>query len=344
MKPGTLLIRADANVSIGTGHVMRCLALAQAWQDRGGTAVLVARELPPALADRLAVEGVSLTMIDALPGSPNDAAGTIAQARQAGADWVVIDGDRFPASFLKLVHDAGLRVLLIDDFADREVTPVELVVNPNPGFDPEAYRAQAAGAKVLAGPRYCLLRREFRAASGAAERSERVGNRVLISLGGSDPENLTPHVAAALAGCRDLQLTIVAGPGNHATDELQRLNAANVRVIHDAKNMAELMSQADIAVIAAGGTLWELLALGCAVLSYARNTVQKSVVRSLARDGVIVDMGDPAAFNAATLALEVKRMSESSAARERMAGLGRALVDGAGADRVVDAMLPSGVR
>ena len=343
MKPGTLLIRADANVSIGTGHVMRCLALAQAWQDRGGTAGFVASELPVPLADRLARERIVPAMISAIPGSSDDAAATIAQARQAGANWVVIDGDRFQTGFLKLVHDAGLRVLLIDDFAHREGIPVELIVNPNPGVDSETYRMRAAGAKVLAGPRYCLLRREFRVAAEAAERSERIGNRVLISLGGSDPDNLTPRIAAALAGCADLQLTLVAGPGNHAIDELRRLHAANVRVIWDAKNMAELMSLADIAVIAAGGTLWELLAMGCAVLSYARNAMQKSVLQSLARDGVIVEMGDAAAFDSATLALEVKRLSESSSAQKRMAGLGRTLVDGAGADRVVDAMMQSGV-
>jgi UDP-2,4-diacetamido-2,4,6-trideoxy-beta-L-altropyranose hydrolase len=344
MKPGILLIRADANVSLGTGHVMRCLALAQAWRDRGGSVGLVAGELPVALADRLEAEAISLTMTAALPGSPDDAAATIAQARQLGAGWVVIDGDRFRDGFLNLLHDAALRVLLVDDFADRSFFPVELIVNPNPGVDSETYRGRAEGAKVLAGLHYCLLRREFYAVAGERERSAGIGNRVLISLGGSDPENLTPRIAAALAGSADLQLTVVAGPANPVTDYLRPLNAPNVRVIHDAKNMAKLMSDADIAVIAAGGTLWELLAMGCAVLSYSRNAMQRSIVQSLATDGAAIDMGDTASFDPAPLAREVKRLSESSAARERMAGLGRNLVDGAGAARVVDAMLQSGAR
>ena len=342
MKPGTLLIRADANVSIGTGHVMRCLAIAQAWQDRGGTVSLVACELPVTLAGRMASESISLTMIAALPGSSDDAVATTARARLDGASWVIVDGERFHDGFLKQVHEAGSRVLLLDDFADRDSFPVALIVNPNLGVDSETYRRRVTSARVLAGPKYCLLRREFR--TGAAVRPERGGNRVLVSLGGSDPENLTPRIAAALAGCADLQLTLVAGPGNPATDHLRQLNAPNVRVLHDAKNMAELMSNADIAVIAAGGTLWELLAVGCAVLSYARNAVQKNVVQLLARDGALIDMGDTASFDPAKLVLEVERLSASRSARERMAELGRNLIDGAGAVRVVDAMLQPEVR
>jgi UDP-2,4-diacetamido-2,4,6-trideoxy-beta-L-altropyranose hydrolase len=342
MKPETLLIRADANVSIGTGHVMRCLALAQAWQDRGGTAYLVASELPASLADRLAVEAVSSTMIGAPAGSPADAAATVAQAHQIGAGWVVIDGERFRDGFLKQIQDAGLRVLLVDDFADHEFVSVDLIVNPNLGVNSETYRARTSNARVLVGPNYCLLRREFR--SVARARSQRIGNRVLVSLGGSDPENLTPRIASALIGRAGLQLTLVAGPGNPVVDQLRQLNAPNVRVLHDAKNMAELMSNADIAVIAAGGTLWELLAMGCTVLSYARNAVQKSVVQLLARDGVIMDVGDTACFDPTTLALEVERLSASKSTREGMVELGRKLVDGAGATRVVDAMLQSEVR
>lgn len=342
MEPGTFLIRADANVSIGTGHVMRCLALAQAWQDRGGTARLVTCELPATLANRVSSEGVSLTTIAAFPGSTEDAIATIAQARQTGADWIVVDGERFRENFLQLVRDAGLHVLLVDDFADREAVAADLIVNPNLGVDSATYRNRAAGATVLAGPRYCLLRREFRAAP--PKRSGAAGNRVLISLGGSDPDNLTPRIAAALAGRGDFQLMLVAGPGNPATDQLRRLNAANIRVLEDVKNMADLMSNADIAVVAAGGTLWELLSMGCTVLSYARNAVQRNVVQLLAEDGVIVDMCDTNSFDPAALESEVKRLSESRAARERMAELGRNLIDGAGAARVVDAMLQSGVR
>src|ERR1700674_102554 len=212
MKPGVLLIRADASLAIGIGHVMRCLALAQAWQDAGGTASLAANELPDGLSPRLTAEGISVSRIHATPGSREDAAETVAQAHRLKADWVVIDGDRFGSDFLETVRTAGFRVLLIDDFADRESFPADLIVNPNLDDDGEPYRKRGATARLLMGPSYVLLRREFR--KGAKKREIRqTGNRILVTLGGSDPENLTPKIADALARCSDLEVTAIAGAG-----------------------------------------------------------------------------------------------------------------------------------
>jgi spore coat polysaccharide biosynthesis predicted glycosyltransferase SpsG len=108
--------------------------------------------------------------------------------------------------------------------------------------------------------------------------------------------------------------------------------------------MVQLMKDSDQAVISAGGTLWELLSMGCAVLSYSRNTVQVSVVQALSRRGVVVDMGETCHFDPAKLLASVKGLVELRAARERMANLGRALVDGVGATRVVEAMQTLGVQ
>jgi spore coat polysaccharide biosynthesis predicted glycosyltransferase SpsG len=135
---------------------------------------------------------------------------------------------------------------------------------------------------------------------------------------------------------------LVAGAGYSKVTALQKVSAPNIRVIVDSQNIADLMSESDLAVIAAGGTLWELLSMGCVVLSYARNTVQKRVVRSLAKDGVVVDMGETVDFSAASLVSEVRRLADSQALREQMAARGRRLVDGLGAARVVEAMLHLG--
>jgi spore coat polysaccharide biosynthesis predicted glycosyltransferase SpsG len=108
--------------------------------------------------------------------------------------------------------------------------------------------------------------------------------------------------------------------------------------------MAEFMRDSDQAVIAAGGTLWELLSMGCAVLSYSRNIVQTRVVQALAHRGAVVDMGGTCHFDAAKLAVSVKELVDSRVARERMTNLGRSLVDGLGATRVVEAAQRSGVQ
>jgi UDP-2,4-diacetamido-2,4,6-trideoxy-beta-L-altropyranose hydrolase len=336
MKLGVLLIRADASFAIGTGHVMRCLALAQAWEDAGGTVSLAAAELPDALLPRVAAEGVSLSRVHATPGGPEDAGETVAQAHRLRADWVVIDGDRFRTGFLKTVRAAGFRVLLIDDFADRESFPADLIVNPNLDDDGEPYRKRGATASLLMGPSYVLLRREFRQRVEKRELRHR-GNRILVTLGGSDPENLTPKVAGALAHCSALDITVIAGPGYDRSDELRKLSRSNLRVVFNPPNIAQIMKDSDQAIIAAGGTLWELLSMGCAVLSYSRNIVQASVVQVLSHRGVVVDMGETRNFDPAKLVVSVKDLVESPNGHERMTSLGRTLVDGLGTTRVVEA-------
>lgn len=343
MKPGVLLIRADASPAIGIGHVMRCLALAQAWQDAGGTASLAAKELPDGLSPRVTAEGISLSWIHGIPGSREDAAETVAMAHRLIADWVVIDGDRFGSDFLGTVHAAGFKVLLLDDFGDRESFPVDLIVNPNLNDDGEPYRKKGATARLLTGLSYVLLRREFR--QGAEKREIRqLGNRVLVSLGGSDPENLTPKIGDALTHCSDLAVTVIVGPGYDKANELLKLNASNLRVVLNPPNITEFMKDSDQAIIAAGGTLWELLTVGCAVLSYSRNIVQARVVQALSHRGVVVDMGETRHFDPAQLAVSVKKLADSNMARERMTSLGRSLVDGLGAMRVVEAAQRSGVQ
>jgi spore coat polysaccharide biosynthesis predicted glycosyltransferase SpsG len=201
------------------------------------------------------------------------------------------------------------------------------------------YEGQGLKTQVLAGPRYFPLRREFR--EGGDKQASEKGNRVLITMGGSDPDDLAPRIAAALDGS-DLELTLVAGPGYPNAPALRGINCRNLRVVVDAQNMAKLMKEADLAVIAAGGTLWELLAVGCVAISYARNTVQMRVVQSLASEGVAISMGDPAYFDAVALDLALARLARSKSTREQMAALGRRLVDGWGATRIVEAIQRGG--
>lgn len=322
---------------------MRCLALAQAWQDAGGTVSLAVAELPDALLPRVTAEAVSLSRVHATPGGPEDAGETIAQSHRLRADWVVIDGDRFGSDFLETVRAAGFRVLLIDDFADRESFPADLIVNPNLDDDGEPYRKRGATARLLMGPSYVLLRREFR--QGAEKREIRqTGDRILVTLGGSDPESLSPKIADALVHCSDLGVTVIAGAGYDKADELRKVNASNLRVVFNPPNIAQFMKDSDQAIIAAGGTLWELLSMGCAVLSYSRNIVQTRVVQALSHRGVVVDMGETRHFDPAKLAVSVKELVNSRMARERMTNLGRTLVDGLGTTRVVEAAHQSDVQ
>ena len=252
-----LLIRADADTRMGTGHVMRCLALAQAWQDAGGQVTFLSAALPPGLESRLNAEGMTLVTLDA------DAAQTALVAQELGADWVVLDGYHFDAGSQRALKDAGARLLVLDDNGDSDAYSADLVLNQNVHARAEWYASRAPDTRLLLGTRYALLRREFRVRHDRPRGTPKVARKVLVTLGGSDPDNVTLKVLDALALIRaeSLDVTVVVGGGSPHRASLEDAAARMpfpVRVVVNAANMPELMAWADVAISAAGSTVWEL--------------------------------------------------------------------------------------
>jgi UDP-2,4-diacetamido-2,4,6-trideoxy-beta-L-altropyranose hydrolase len=341
----TLLIRADANATIGTGHVMRCLALAQAWMERGGEATFAVRELPEPLLRRLDAEGVTCETLAAQPES--EAPQLADMAIRLRASWVTVDLPHADGTYERCLKEAGLHLLLVDDGLKQETHCADVILNQNLGASASQYARREATTELLLGPQYILLRREFRAGRGQRREKRREKLRVLVSLGGSDPGNWSARI---LEGCERvrrerLDVMVVAGAANPHADELRSQAAkSGWRLRTDVTHMQELMAWADLAITAAGGTLWELLCMGCPVLSYWRHPVQAQVIADLSRRGVIRDMGSVETFDGERLAHAIEEVASAAAEqRVRMAQAGQQLVDGSGADRVCEALLKNKV-
>ena len=339
MTLGTLLIRADAGTVIGSGHVMRCLALAQAWQDAGGDVVLAACELPDGLVLRLAAERVPIHRLRGAIGSEQDAAELAAVAVACKARWVTVDGERFDSQYLERLRTGGCRVLWVDDFGSADVRSADAILNQNLGATRDLYPWARDPVRLLLGVEHVMLRREFRAAKPVA-RDPHARRSLLVTFGGSDPDGLTERVLAALAtGIPDVEVTTIVGEGNPRAASLRTADpVARAAVLVNPPNVPEIMMRSDFAVIAAGGTLWELLYCGCAVLSYARNPVQASVIERLAGDGVVENLGPVAGFDEAALRTAIASLVQSGERLARMRAAGRRIVDGDGVSRVLRAL------
>src|SRR5437667_346563 len=111
-----VIFRVDASPVIGTGHVMRCLALAQACRRSGGSAIFGSAEITPALDTRLTGEGFQSVRLSTAPGSVEDATNTVAVALEHNASWVVADSYNFGTDYQHAIKAAGLRLLLLDDY------------------------------------------------------------------------------------------------------------------------------------------------------------------------------------------------------------------------------------
>jgi len=337
-KRDTLLIRTDASNRIGTGHVMRCLALAQEWQRVKGAVLFAMAETTSALEQRLLREGIEVVLLPEKPGSCADTVKTAALAGQYGAVWVVADGYAFGSDWQQRIKKSGSRLLIWDDYGHAEHYYADFVLNQNLSADAEVYTQREPYTELLLGPRYAMLRREFLEWRKWQREIPVVARKVLVTLGGSDPENVTGKVIEALRRLPDLEATVVVGGSN---SNLRRLEMSLVdcesaiKLVVDAQNMPELMAWADMAVTGGGSTCWEtsFFGLPSCVIVLAEN--QAASVRRLREVGAIRCAGQAAETGVENLCQSIYGLAGDLQARKNLSERGRSLVDGRGVNRVV---------
>ena len=331
-------MRADASSAIGTGHVMRCLALSKAWQQSGGGVSWLTAESIPAIEDRLCRESFALNKTAAIPGSNEDAEQTIAQARLAHADWVVVDGYRFWPDYIGRLKSSGIRVLFLDDDGRFAFYPSDIVLNQNISAKAVMYERRAPDTRLLLGSEYVLLRPEFLGERSGREHPK-IARKILVTMGGSDPGNITHQVLSvfALLGC-DFQAKVVVGGGNSRFEELLAFThklGAHVELLPSQDNMAPLMRWADLAISGAGGTCWELAYTGLPAIVIALSNDQQGIAQGLADRGISINLGWHANLSQDQIINVLEDLLRNLKLRTAMGERGQALIDGRGATRVV---------
>jgi UDP-2,4-diacetamido-2,4,6-trideoxy-beta-L-altropyranose hydrolase len=313
-EPKQLLIRADAGGELGTGHVMRMLALAQAWQDRGGSVTLAACQCPTALIERLKSENIDFIQLGEHPlGGQIELAETIQLGKSLKSPWIVVDGYHFRENYHKALKEHGFKILAIDDYGHCESWHVDLILNQNVYAEEFAYPQLNAGTTVLRGPKYALLRREFLNQSSERkldEFSSKHLKKLLLTFGGVDPDNVSGTVISALNALDNSKLSIrvIVGGGSPHRKSLEQLAAGSPHDIEYMSNVPDMPEQYAWAdgIIGAGGTTcleWLLFGLPAALVCVADN--QRLVVSTLAQRNRCLDLGWHADLNTEVLASQL---------------------------------------
>jgi len=340
-----LIIRADASSRMGIGHIMRCIALAQAWQDQGGDVTFLSHCDSADLKQRIIDEGFEFINIERPCPNPNDLSFTLKMLlgishKLSGASlWLALDGYHFTPDYQKAIKECGCRLLVIDDMAHLDHYHADILLNQNIHASSLHYSCDRETVKLL-GCEYVLLRREFLKYEDWKREIPEKAKKILVTMGGSDPDNVTLKVLKAMniLDERELEVKIVVGPSNPNIERLKKelsLSVFGFELLASVKDMPELMSWADVAISAGGSTCWELAFMGLpnVVLVLAEN--QKSVAERLSKAEVAVNLGWHQEVSHFEVGHTIKQLIETAKIRQRMVRRGQALVDGQGFSRVL---------
>ncbi len=339
-----LIIRADASTRIGSGHVMRCLALAQAWNDQGGETIFVLAEQILAIESKLIEEGITLVYLETTIGSDEDAQQTASIAKKYAAPWVVVDGYQFGAKYQKELKSFGLKILFLDDNGHAEHYFSDLVLNQNISANINIYSNREPYTQLLLGTAYTLLRRDFLKWREWKRLVIPNAYKILVTLGGSDPENVTLKVIQSLSLIQNnnLDIVVVIGGTNPNYEQLlsfAKYSSSPISLQINVSNMDELMSWADIAIAAGGSTNWELAFMGLPsiVITIADN--QKASTLKLDDQRIIRYIGWHQDVTSEKISQSLQEMILDHTSREQMSKNGRKLVDGYGVQRVLSLII-----
>lgn len=361
--------RVDASYAIGSGHVVRCLTLAQRLADAGHSCLFLGRAYPGHLMDTIERAGFPVAVVDGhgdaapapvpepearLPDWERDAALTAEILAERGRwDWLVVDHYGLDAAWERELAARVPRILVINDLLGRD-HHATLLLDQTLGRGADDYRGRVnPDARLLLGTDYAVLRDQFRRVRAEARRDrfdDRRG-RLMIGMGGIDLHNLTGRLLSRLATAAgfpdELAVTVVLGARAPRLDEVRAAAAAlarECRVLVDVADMAGLMSGQDLAIGAAGITSWERCCVGLPAVVSALAENQRPIAAALRRAGAARYVEGPPTSEriADDLVAAAGQLLADPATMRTMSDKGMALVDGRGAERVMRAM--SGIR
>ncbi len=350
-----ILFRTDASTDIGTGHVMRCSALAEILHASGTSIHFACRYLPDTLRNMLLNKGFKVSILeqttkisemntDCLAHSSwlgvsqsEDAYATLDIINNNTFDWIIVDHYALDKSWEMIMRQATRKIMVIDDLADREHT-CDLLLDQNYYLD-RLTRYEGLVPKhcqMLLGPTYALLRDEFHQFRAQVNIRSGPVKSILVFFGGVDQLDCTSRAVTALSNIHNRTFTVdVVIGAQHPNREalIAQCSAVGFTLHIQTNQMAQLMSKADLAIGGGGGAVWERACLKLPTISLPIAEHQVMQLHDLSKDGIIYS------YNSAETTLEniqkhLEILIDNSALRHLFSHNSAKLVDGYGTSKV----------
>ena len=344
-----LIIRADASHRVGTGHMMRCLALIQGLQSLGGSIIFLSHCKDASILDRLRSTGVRVKQIREPHPDSSDLRLTVETIQDLAGDlphevtpWVLLDGYNFDRTYHHAIRNTGAKLIIVDDIAHLSRYEANVIVNQNTYARELNYQVNE-DATLLFGADYALLRREFLRWGVTPREISGDAKRLLVTLGGSDPVNFTPVVIRSLDLVEEpkFEVRIIVGSSNPRLDEIEDMiqdSHHDIEVLQNVSNMAEIIAWADVAVASAGTVVWELLHMGLPSILISLSSNQVPVANDLALKRAAIYAGWYGDLDERAISEYLIQLASQPAQRQDMSEIGRGMVDGNGVWRILKSL------
>ena len=340
-----IVFRVDASAAIGSGHLMRCLALADTLREHGAATLFITRAAEQPWRELLRQHGHAVATF---PSEHADAARDAAETRAVLAgknspDWLVVDHYSLGKEWETTLRASCKRIFAIDDI--ERPHDCDLLLDQNALADEHVYRDLVpVDCKRLLGPRYALLRTEFGKQRENCPAREGAVRRILINFGGSDPTQETVKSLDAFLAARlddTIHADVILGSVNPNTAAILQRYGGNPRLnlLTHADHMATTMAGVDLAIGAGGVSMWERACLGLPSIAIIAADNQRRGAEWLAAQGGHLLLGDSAAVTAQDIAKALSCLADNPRLRALFAHSSAALVDGRGCQRIARRLL-----
>ncbi|EON70440.1 UDP-2,4-diacetamido-2,4,6-trideoxy-beta-L-altropyranose hydrolase [Lysinibacillus sphaericus] len=302
----SIFIRVDASTEIGTGHVIRCLTLANRLKKEGKTVAFICRHAEGDCMELIEQQGFYVYKLRASEGSlwtyvadywKEDARETINILRHYKVEQLIVDHYSIDIKWEQVVRPFTKEIMVIDDLANRPHDCDELLdQNFYLNKDSRYNGLVPVHTRLLLGPKHALLREEFKEARKIIKSFTGKVERIFVFFGGSDPTNETEKVLRAILPIihlKKIEVDVVVGNSNPNKMKIREVCSTSDQLTYHCQinNMAELMVKADLAIGAGGATTWERIYLHLPTIVIAVADNQVKAAEDLAEINAIVFLG-----------------------------------------------------
>jgi len=337
-----IVFRTDASINIGTGHVMRCLTLADELRLKCTDINFICREEPGNMISYIGNRGYKVHQLPGKIDIETDRRLTkeILSKYETKPDGLIIDHYDIDISWEYPLRKYAKKLMVIDDLANRK-HDCDLLLDQNYSKNEDRYNGLFPGNCIqLLGPEYAILRPQFQKARGNLRKRDGDVNRILVFMGGVDPKDITSKALRAihLLDRSDIVVDVVIGNLNPYHDKIKILTSKipNTSCHHNVENMAELMASADLCIGAGGTTTWERCCEGLPTITLILAENQKDISESLAKEGALINLGWYHNVTEKNIKEKIEGLIDNPQKMVSMSDKSRMLVDGKGVGRVID--------